>query len=86
MIRAVVRAARGLDPAPWEVVEASLCERFHCLPSQLDSEDVARILRGIDVLELYRDLRRYLDGERLKPSEMDRIMPALQAELEDYGG
>jgi hypothetical protein len=63
------------------VTEASLWERFHWRPSELDEEDIGRILTGIDLLDLYRDLRK--DPHDLSPEANERVGKALQLELEN---
>ena len=47
--------------AYWEVV-IGLCERFHCLPSQLMKEDAA-LLRGLKIVDLGRREVDTGDGE-----------------------
>lgn len=69
-------AAQGQGTIPWIVVEAGLCERLHCRPSELEREDVGGIIRGLDLLDLYRALRKPF-GE-LSDADKERVGRALQ--------
>lgn len=37
-------------PAPWLYVKGRLCERFHCLPSELAEEDFAEVTQMAQLL------------------------------------
>ena len=52
--------AEGKEDAncPHILLEAILCEAYHCLPSQLDGEDASRLLRSREALALYRVVTR----------------------------
>lgn len=39
---------------PYELLEATLMETCHCLPSQLDGEDAGRLLTALGAMSLYR--------------------------------
>ena len=70
-------------PPPVEILEAAMWERFHCLPSELDTEDAARLLVAVGALDLYRTLKKMQRGnEELTPGEYDMIGKALEADLE----
>jgi len=58
----------------------SLCERLHCLPSQLRREDLGNIMRGLELVDLYRDLKAMQRGEKAT----DRAAKALILDCE-YG-
>ena len=47
-------------PQPQLLMEALLCEMYGCLPSELDGEDVARLLKQAEMLMLYRTARKPL--------------------------
>jgi len=39
-------------------MEGWLCEQYQCRPSELDGEDINRLLRGRNALALYRAARK----------------------------
>lgn len=56
-----------------------LCERFHCLPSDLDEEDTARLMPIVASLNMYASLERvlktFLDSlGKIKPTEKDLML------------
>jgi hypothetical protein len=59
-------------------MEAGLCERLHCRPSELDQEDVGRIMRGFSLLDLYRDMMAMARGEDISDDASIRIGKALE--------
>lgn len=63
---------------PFEAVVMALCERLHCLPSELFREDMGYIMRGLDLVDLYRELK---DLQRGKPATR-RVADALILEAE----
>jgi len=67
---------------PYAAFEASLCERFHCLPSQLDDENAARLLQGIELLGIYELFQKMSQGIKLNPQESKLQGELLQLELE----
>jgi len=81
----VIYAVGGL---PDEVTDVDLCERFGWTPSQLDGEDMARVLPGIygaNARDGLRRIKRYLDTQgQYKPSEDDWNMYGWV--LEQMGG
>lgn len=40
-------------PVPDELLEAMMCDRFHCRPSQLDEEDADRVYTLYQVKNIY---------------------------------
>lgn len=78
-----MRAAYGEGPVPYEVLEAQLCERFHRFPSELDQQDAARLLPGLELAGMYDALRRQARGERLSDTELEMVGEALALELRD---
>ena len=66
------------------MIEIALCERFHCLPSQLEHEDIGMIVRGCNLLDLYHALKRSAAGDELSEEENALVGRALQIEIE-YG-
>ena len=77
-----MRAAKGKGITPWPAIQMGLCERLHCTPSQLAQEDIGEILRGFNLLDLYRNLKALARGETLSGDTMDRIGDALQLEVD----
>lgn len=37
--------SKGREPAPWLYVKARLCQRWHCLPSQLAGENAHELMQ-----------------------------------------
>ncbi len=67
---------KGDGGLPAELLDGFICERFHVLPSQLEQEDMARLMPMIAALNTHSALRRvmedYLESHgRVKPSEND---------------
>lgn len=54
---------------PVELMEAWLCERFHCRPSGLDGEDGHRMLLMADLDNLYQVMSKLARGEKLSADE-----------------
>lgn len=48
------------------------------MPSELDKEDIGRIVRNFGLLDLYHDLRAFQRGDKLPAASMIRIGKALQ--------
>ena len=67
---------------PWGVIEMGLCERLHCRPSELADEDVGAIIRDMNLLDLFRNLRRPVS--ELSDEANAQVGAALQLEI-DYG-
>lgn len=65
---------------PHPLLEAMLCEQFHCLPSALDEEDAPRLLQGLEALALYQALRRLQRGEKLSREEHETVGEVLEWE------
>lgn len=65
---------------PHPLLEAMLCEQFHCLPSALDEEDAPRLLQGLEALSLYQALRRLQRGEKLSREEREMVGEVLEWE------
>lgn len=72
----------GETAMPHAAFEASLCERFHCLPSQLDDEDAARLLEGIELLSVYEVFQKMSEGIKLNSQERKLQGELLQLEIE----
>jgi hypothetical protein len=58
------------------LIDGWLCERFHCLPSELDEQDNARLLPMVAALNFSNSVRRvgidFLNSNgQSKPSEQD---------------
>jgi len=66
---------------PWGVIEMGLCERLHCLPSELSGEDVGAIIRDMNLLDLFRNLRK--PTSELSSEANAQVGAALQLEI-DY--
>jgi len=49
----------GQVPAKYanDVNEITLCERYHCLPSELDGEDAERIRRHLTISQVIQEWR-----------------------------
>jgi hypothetical protein len=78
----VLRAADG-NASPWPLIEGRLCERFHCLPWELDGHDISRLFADRDAVDLYDALRKMQRGERLTDYENIIVGRALELELEN---
>ena len=72
----------GETGIPYAAFEASLCERFHCLPSQLDDEDAARLLQGVELLGIFEMAQKMSQNTKLSPQESKLQGELLQLELE----
>jgi len=80
---AAMRAGYGGKTAiPYAAFEASLCERFHCLPSQLDDANAARLLQGIELLGIFELFQKMGEGIKLNSQERKLQGELLQLELE----
>lgn len=87
---AIVRAAYGKEGAgtPWEVLEDALCQRYHCLPSQLDREDAGRVLRNAEAGNLKALMEAFVEHpESISESGSRAVgeLLTLAAEEEDAG-
>jgi hypothetical protein len=65
---------------PYELLEATLMEICHCLPSQLDREDAGRLLTDLGAMALYRAFLALQKGqataaEREMVGEVLRMSP-----------
>ena len=58
---------------PYELLEALWCERYHCLPSQVQAEDASRLLLHGTLLTLWRACKKQQGGGQLTAAE-NRIM------------
>ncbi len=72
----------GETAIPHVAFEASLCERFHCLPSQLDDEDATRLLQGIELLGIFELFQKMSQNIKLSPQESKLQGELLQLEIE----
>jgi len=64
---------------PPEILDATLCERFNCLPSQLDNEDGTRLLSIIyagSIAEAFQRLRQ----NKQTAEDMEILGPILTEE------
>lgn len=51
---------KGTHGAPWEYVELVLCrDIYHCTPSELDQQDLERIMLHIDMMKLEEEIRQF---------------------------
>ncbi len=83
MTVAVVQAAiRPGAVLPWEVSSVGICERlqWRYLPEDLDEVDVGALLRNLNLLDLYRNLRK--PTSELGPEANAAVGRALQLEIE----
>lgn len=82
---AAMRAADGKASLPWGAIEAQICERFHKFPEELDKVDVGRLVRSMELAEIYRVSQKYNDGETLTTAENKTLGKILMLELEENG-
>lgn len=81
---AVVNYAYGETEPPPELLEATLCEFFHCLPSALEREDAGQLLRYAELMGLYRAAQAMQDG--IATAAQRKIVgQVLMTEFEDAG-
>jgi len=66
---------------PSAVLDGLLCERFHCLPSELDEEDGVRLF---DVIYAQQVARAFQNKKRGRADASDEaiIAPILRADFE----
>ena len=79
---AVLKAASGEGIPPYDLLIGNLCDRFHVLPSQVEGEDLPRLLRMVEQVELYSAIRRMQAGEKLSGWERAAVGEVLQWDLE----
>jgi len=79
---AALNAAYGEGVLPWEILEISLCERFGCLPWDLDGQDIGRLLYGIKLNNIYQIAHKHAQGDKLNDSENETFGKVLQYELD----
>jgi len=60
----------------------ALCERFHCLPWELETHDLGALLRDVALLDTYRLGLKHKAGEKLTSDEDRQVGEFLMAELE----
>jgi len=82
---AALQAAEGHGPIPWEIVEDQLCERYHCLPWDLEGQDVGRLLRNSRLRSVYDVIRKSNGGTELTNGESEIMGRVLQMRLENNG-
>jgi hypothetical protein len=70
---------------PMPLLEALWCERYRCLPSELEDEDANAMLLHGQLLTLYRAMLRQQAGQKLTPGEDELVGKVLQMELEADG-
>ena len=75
-------AALDKGPPPFELIEIGLCERFHKIPEELDGIDWSRLLTGVEVLDVFNAFKKFKDGEKLHPGEMQTFREMTEADLE----
>jgi len=53
-----------------------LCERFRCLPSELENEDIALLLRASEALSIFRAVEKTKtpEGHKLLTKEEKRLL------------
>lgn len=51
----VVRGLSAGKPLPPEVIDYLLLEHFHCLPSELDREDNARLMQFLTIRTMWKN-------------------------------
>jgi len=79
-----MKAANDEGPLPWEVAEMRLCERFGCLPSQLDGEDWGRMMASISLTYDYDTVRKHMRGEKLTAREDALVGELYQFEVDAW--
>ena len=68
----ILKYARGeTSEPPSALLEKLLCEEYKITPSQLDKEDVVRMLRGMNASSFYHVARKPFD--RWTPAEIKTI-------------
>jgi len=65
---------------PFELLEAIWCERYRCLPSQLENEDAGKLLLDGQVLSTWRTLNKPV--EQLTARENELLGRILQDKLD----
>ena len=45
-------------PPPADLVDQTLCELFHCRPSELDQEDAARMIRHLVIYDVKKQIEK----------------------------
>lgn len=75
-------AAENNAAPPWEVIEDQLCERYHCLPWELDGQDVGRLLRNARLRNMYDIASKSHDAANMSESDSATLGYMLTLELE----
>lgn len=78
-----MRAANDEGPLPLAIAEIKLCERFGCLPSDLDDEDWGRLLTGVALTHDYDVAAKHRRGEKLTTAEDILIGKLYQMQLDN---
>ena len=63
----------------------ALCERFHCLPWDLERHDLSALLRAVALLDTYRLGLKHKSGDKLTAAEDEQVGQFLMADLEAHG-
>jgi hypothetical protein len=82
MIVAALHAGEGNGPPPPEAVEVMVMERFSWTQAEFDDCDMARLWRGMTLLDTVRAAKRHRDGGRLSDGDWRILGAALKAELD----
>ena len=60
----------------------ALCERFHCLPWELEGHDIGQMLHDMRLLDVYRIGIKQRNGEKLSQDEDIELGELLNWEIE----
>jgi len=69
-------AENGEGEIPEELLVGLLCERFRCLPSELEKEDIGLLLRVSEALSIFRAVEkmRTPEGQKLLTKDEKRLL------------
>jgi len=77
---AVLRYAQGAGGCPTDLMERWLCKEYHCLPTELENQDVARLMRGLEAERIYATARKPFS--QWTAAEQAVIIPVLELDNE----
>ena len=82
MIVSALQAAWGVGDIPNEAREVYIMERFGWTHRDIDRCDMARLWRGMTLLDVYRVASKHRDGGKLSRGENELYGKALQYEID----